>query len=174
MRSRPALISTIPSMPTSLSSSWRLRYGKWRDLRSFRPGILRLRLSPGSDSEQWNIWKCEAREGRAGISAGYTLGYLDVQTADTVRVGVNGYQIPWLHVNRNDVATTYSYDLVSLAGLLSAAQSMTTPHASATLLSSLSGGSFTGSSAAMSSRSLVNVCCFEFGVIFYWQCSQNH
>lgn len=83
------------------------------------------------------------------------LGYLDIQTADTVRVGVNGYQIPWLHVNQNDVAITYSYDLISLAGLLSAAQSMTAPHASATLLSSLSGGLFTGSSAAMSSHSLI-------------------
>ncbi|KAI6135778.1 hypothetical protein EV401DRAFT_1898270 [Pisolithus croceorrhizus] len=85
------------------------------------------------------------------------LGYLDIRTADTVRVGVNGYQIPWLHVNQNDVATTYSYDLISLAGLLSAAQSMTAPHASATLLPSLSAGLFTGSSAAMSSYSLVNV-----------------
>ncbi|KAI6169518.1 hypothetical protein EDD17DRAFT_1748665 [Pisolithus thermaeus] len=83
------------------------------------------------------------------------LGYLDIQTADTVRVGVNGYQIPWLHVNQNDVAITYSYNLISLAGLLSAAQSMTAPHASATLLSSLSGGLFTGSSAAMSSHSLI-------------------
>lgn len=45
---------------------------------------------------------------------------------------------------------------------------MTTPHASATLLSSLSEGSLTGSSAAMSSRSLVNVCCFEFGEVLVW------
>ncbi|KAG2131418.1 uncharacterized protein EDB93DRAFT_1255529 [Suillus bovinus] len=52
------------------------------------------------------------------------LGYLDIQSVVTTRVGSGGYQIPWLHINQNHV--TASYDLgVSLADLSSAGQSMT-------------------------------------------------
>lgn len=73
---------------------------------------------PGSDGV--------TRQERVGISADYT-----------VRMGVNGYQFPRLHISQNDVATTYSYILLSL--------------------SSLGGGLFTGSSAALSSSLLVNL-----------------
>lgn len=52
------------------------------------------------------------------------LGYLDIQSVVTTRVGSGGYQIPWLHINQNHV--TASYDLgVSLGDLSSAGQSMT-------------------------------------------------
>ncbi|KAG1761975.1 hypothetical protein EDD22DRAFT_893760 [Suillus occidentalis] len=52
------------------------------------------------------------------------LGYLDIQSAATTRVGSGGYQIPWLHINQNHV--TASYDLgVSLGDLSSAGQAMT-------------------------------------------------
>ncbi|KAG1742190.1 hypothetical protein EDB19DRAFT_1702736 [Suillus lakei] len=63
------------------------------------------------------------------------LGYLDIQSAATTRVGSGGYQIPWLHINQNHV--TASYDLgVSLADLSSAGQSMTatTSHGGSTAL----------------------------------------
>lgn len=95
---------------------------------------------PGSDGV--------TRQERVGISADYT-----------VRMGVNGYQFPRLHISQNDVATTYRYNLISPSGLLSAAQSMTASHASYILLSlsSLGGGLFTGSSAALSSSLLVNL-----------------
>ncbi|KAF8135624.1 hypothetical protein EV363DRAFT_1429344 [Boletus edulis] len=54
------------------------------------------------------------------------LGYLDVQSVATTRIGVNGYQIPWLHVNQMHVTTDYNFGLLSLGDLTSAAQSMNT------------------------------------------------
>lgn len=40
-------------------------------------------------------------------------------------MAVNGYQIPWLHVNQMHVTTDYNFGVLSLGDLSSAAQSMT-------------------------------------------------
>lgn len=80
------------------------------------------------------------------------LGYLDVQTANTircalpcimvgwmgitfglVRVGTGGYQVPWLHINQMHVPTTYNYNGISLADLMSTVQSLTAVHISTLL-----------------------------------------
>ncbi|KAF8557967.1 hypothetical protein OG21DRAFT_1504634 [Imleria badia] len=53
------------------------------------------------------------------------LGYMDVQSVATTRIAVNGYQIPWLHVNQMHVTTNYDLGLLSLGDLSSAAQSLT-------------------------------------------------
>lgn len=74
------------------------------------------------------------------------LGYLDAYTVDTIRfvadlsmvmssayfsdsyrMGVNGYRVPWMHVNQEHVATTYDLGLLSLGDLTSAAQSILSP-----------------------------------------------
>jgi hypothetical protein len=52
------------------------------------------------------------------------LGYMDVQTVATTRMAVNGYQIPWLHVNQMHVTTDYNLGLLSLGDLSSAAQAI--------------------------------------------------
>jgi hypothetical protein len=78
--------------------------------------------------------------------------------ADSYRVGVNGYQIPWLHINENHVATTYNYDLLSLGDLMSAAESMTASHISSTLHVSVptsNVGAVTSALGALSSKSSV-------------------
>ncbi|KIJ67573.1 hypothetical protein HYDPIDRAFT_180379 [Hydnomerulius pinastri MD-312] len=58
------------------------------------------------------------------------LGYMDIQAVSTTRMGVNGYQIPWLHVNQMHVTASYDLSLLSLGDLSAAAQSMTASHTS--------------------------------------------
>ncbi|KAF9245017.1 hypothetical protein BU15DRAFT_85819 [Melanogaster broomeanus] len=53
------------------------------------------------------------------------LGYMDINAVATVRMGANGYQLPWLHINQMHVTATYNLNLLSLGDLQSAAQSMT-------------------------------------------------
>ncbi|KAK7064212.1 hypothetical protein R3P38DRAFT_3165227 [Favolaschia claudopus] len=36
---------------------------------------------------------------------------LDIQAASTVRIGRNGYRVPWLHLDQTSVPTTYTLDL---------------------------------------------------------------
>ncbi|KAF9222628.1 hypothetical protein BS17DRAFT_802839 [Gyrodon lividus] len=58
------------------------------------------------------------------------LAYMDIQAVATTRMGVNGYQIPWLHINQMHVAASYDLSLLSLGDLSLAAQSVTASHAS--------------------------------------------
>ncbi|KAH7915074.1 hypothetical protein BJ138DRAFT_1122997 [Hygrophoropsis aurantiaca] len=80
------------------------------------------------------------------------LGKLDLQTADTTRVGVNGYQIPWLHVNQNSVDTTYDLlGILSLGDLMSSASAMTATTSMSVQSSSVASSAYITSSTASAS-----------------------
>lgn len=93
------------------------------------------------------------------------LGYMDVQAVSTTRyvglvsdissskftwrrIAVNGYQIPWLHVNQMHVTMDYNYDLLSFADVSSAMtassstnETPTSPSSSAEAASASAGNS---------------------------------
>ncbi|KAG7446409.1 uncharacterized protein BT62DRAFT_931852 [Guyanagaster necrorhizus] len=83
------------------------------------------------------------------------LGYLDVSTANTVRIGMGGYQVPWLKLVQDHVPTTYDLDL-SVAELKVQADSLSASSVEATASTSApSDSSSSGTLTTVSSSSSV-------------------
>ncbi|KAK0241921.1 hypothetical protein EDD85DRAFT_820884 [Armillaria nabsnona] len=84
------------------------------------------------------------------------LGFLDAATANTVRIGMGGYQIPWLKLDQDNVPTTYDLAL-SFSELKAEAGRLSASSAEATASTSASSGSPSGgtSTAIPSSSSSV-------------------
>ncbi|KAF9264250.1 hypothetical protein L218DRAFT_258531 [Marasmius fiardii PR-910] len=82
------------------------------------------------------------------------LGILDIFGAATVRLGVDGYEVPWLHLNQAVVPTSYNLTLGLLSlplakeSLLAASKSATATKESSAKESSASSASGTGSASA--------------------------
>ncbi|KAL5507074.1 hypothetical protein ACEPAH_6530 [Sanghuangporus vaninii] len=75
------------------------------------------------------------------------LGYLDIAAAQTVQIGVGGYELPWMKIDQPGVPTTYSLSL-SLGEMQAAAKSISA--SSAGLLSTTAASNSTSSAAKVS------------------------
>ncbi|KAI0072486.1 hypothetical protein K474DRAFT_1678619 [Panus rudis PR-1116 ss-1] len=60
------------------------------------------------------------------------LGFLDIDAAQTVRIGVGGYEIPWMKISQSHVPTSYGPGL-SISDMKSALNSISLAHASTLL-----------------------------------------
>jgi len=118
------------------------------------------------------------------------LGYLDAHTVDTIRfvarfvlvmwsayfldsyrMGVNGYRVPWMHVNQEHVATTYDLGLLSLGDLTSAAQSILSPLTSGVGLATSGLAALTSKATSLPTSipsALVS------GILYWTACTMGH
>ncbi|KAK1218918.1 hypothetical protein PQX77_018360 [Marasmius sp. AFHP31] len=78
------------------------------------------------------------------------LGYLDLFAASTVRIGVGGYEVPWLHLEQAHVPTSYDLDL-GLVGvpLDLAKEKLISESVAKTATSSAESGSASGTKASV-------------------------
>ncbi|KAH7888371.1 hypothetical protein F5I97DRAFT_2002257 [Phlebopus sp. FC_14] len=95
-------------------------------------------IPPGQTMNSGTFGNVKLVKGALGSLGIIPLGYMDVQAVATARVGQNGYQVPWLHVNQMHVTATYELGLLSLGDLSVAAISMTSTSAGSAPLPSAS------------------------------------
>ena len=112
----------------------------------FDQGFTDFVIPPGQTVNSGKFGHVKLVKGALASLGIIPLGYLDVNTVDTIRfvaqfilvillayllnlcrIGINGYRVPWMHVNQEHVATTYDLGLLSLGDLMSAAQSILSP-----------------------------------------------